>query len=143
MWLRSCLAVAVVLAGSCSSNSTSGLGTSICPRCGPKKQKKKSQPPPQTIWACSRYDSYNSTARKRPEEEAENSQTRPLVVGHDHGVACYHLCRLPVEKFKIPGKSDAIISVPRLSVSPSVSSVGLFLSPCLCLSSALEWFQPV
>ena len=38
-WLRSCTAVAV--AGSCSSNSTLSLGTSICCRCGPKKQKKQ------------------------------------------------------------------------------------------------------
>ena len=30
MWLRSCVAVAVAVAGSCSSDSTSSLGTSIC-----------------------------------------------------------------------------------------------------------------
>ena len=35
------VAVAVVEAGSYSSNSTPSLGTSICRRCGPKKQKKK------------------------------------------------------------------------------------------------------
>ena len=32
---------AVVRAGSYSSDSTPSLGTSICPGCGPKKQKKK------------------------------------------------------------------------------------------------------
>ena len=40
MRLRSCVAVAVVEAGSCSSNSTPSLGTSICRRGSPKKIKK-------------------------------------------------------------------------------------------------------
>ena len=31
--------MAVVEAGSCSSNSTSSLGTSMCQGCGPKKAK--------------------------------------------------------------------------------------------------------
>ena len=38
-WLRSDIAVAVVEAGSCSSNGTPSLGTPICRGCGPKKQK--------------------------------------------------------------------------------------------------------
>ena len=38
--LRSCIAVAVGLASSYSSNSTTGLGISICHRCGPKKKNK-------------------------------------------------------------------------------------------------------
>ena len=37
---RSGFAVAVVEAGSCSLNWTPSLGTSICRRCCPKKQKK-------------------------------------------------------------------------------------------------------
>ena len=37
MWLRSRVAVA----GSCSSDAAPSLGTSICRKCGPKKQKKK------------------------------------------------------------------------------------------------------
>ena len=41
MWLGSGVAVAVVQAGSFSSNLTLSLGTSICHGCGPKKQKKK------------------------------------------------------------------------------------------------------
>ena len=41
MQLRSCIAVAVAVAGSCSSNSTQSLGTSICLRSGLKKKKKK------------------------------------------------------------------------------------------------------
>ena len=40
-WLGSGVAVAVALASSYSSNSTSSLGTSICHHCGPKKTKKK------------------------------------------------------------------------------------------------------
>ena len=40
-WLRSCIAVAVAQASSCSSNLTPNLGTSICHRCSPKKEKKK------------------------------------------------------------------------------------------------------
>ena len=38
MWLRSGVAVAVALAGSCSSDSTSSLGTSICHTCSYKKK---------------------------------------------------------------------------------------------------------
>ena len=33
------VAVAMVQASSCSSNSTPSLGTSVCHRCGPKKEK--------------------------------------------------------------------------------------------------------
>jgi len=40
MWLGSHIAVAVVLAGSCSSHSTPILGTSMCCGHGPKKNKK-------------------------------------------------------------------------------------------------------
>ena len=39
--LRSCVDVAVMQAGSCSSNSTSSLGISICLECGPKKTTKQ------------------------------------------------------------------------------------------------------
>ena len=38
--LGSCVAVAVAEAGSCSSDSTPGLGTSICCRSGPRNGKK-------------------------------------------------------------------------------------------------------
>ena len=41
MWLGSCIAAAVVYAGSCSSHVIPSLGTSICRGCGPKKPKKK------------------------------------------------------------------------------------------------------
>ena len=43
MWLESGVAVAVVQAGSCSSDLTSSLGISICYGCGPKKKKKLSR----------------------------------------------------------------------------------------------------
>ena len=43
MWLGSGIAVAVAQAGSCISNSVPRLGTSICCRCGPKKEKKKKE----------------------------------------------------------------------------------------------------
>ena len=39
MWLGSHLAVPVAQAGNCSSDLTPSLGTSVCCRCGPKKQK--------------------------------------------------------------------------------------------------------
>ena len=39
-WLTSAVAVAVAQAGSCSSDSTPSLGTSICCGWGPKKTKK-------------------------------------------------------------------------------------------------------
>ena len=41
MQLGSCIAVAVVQAGSCSSDLTPSLGTSIGHGYGPKKKKKK------------------------------------------------------------------------------------------------------
>ena len=41
MWLGSGVAVAMVWAGSCSSDSTPSLGTSICHWCSPKKKGKK------------------------------------------------------------------------------------------------------
>jgi len=37
------VAVAVVQAGSCSSDSTPGLGNPMCHGCGPKKEKTKKQ----------------------------------------------------------------------------------------------------
>ena len=40
---RSRVAVAVVYAGSCSSNSAPSLGTSVCRRCGPKKKEIKKE----------------------------------------------------------------------------------------------------
>ena len=43
MRLGSHVAVAVAYAGSCSSDSTPSLGTSICPGGGPKKEKKKKE----------------------------------------------------------------------------------------------------
>ena len=43
MWLGSGVAVAVVKAGSYSSDSTPSLGTSICCECGPKKTKNKNR----------------------------------------------------------------------------------------------------
>ena len=39
MQLRSCDAVAVVKAGSCTSDWTPSLGTSLCHKCHPKKSK--------------------------------------------------------------------------------------------------------
>ena len=41
IWLRSHVAVEAAQAGSCRSNSTPSGGTSICPRCSPKKKRKK------------------------------------------------------------------------------------------------------
>ena len=41
MCLRCHVAMAVIQAGSCSSDLTPSLGTSVCLRCGPKKKKKK------------------------------------------------------------------------------------------------------
>ena len=41
--LRSGMALAVAVVGSCSSNMTSSLGTSIYHRCSHKKQKKQTK----------------------------------------------------------------------------------------------------
>ena len=43
MQLRSGVAMAVAYGGSCSSSSTSSLGTSICCRCGLRQKRKKAQ----------------------------------------------------------------------------------------------------
>ena len=54
IWLGSCITVAVVWAGSCSSNSTSSLETCICHQCGPKKAKQyktKQNKIPNIYWA--------------------------------------------------------------------------------------------
>ena len=40
-WLGSCIAVALVEAGSCNSDLTPSLGTSRCCRCGPKRKRRK------------------------------------------------------------------------------------------------------
>ena len=40
MWLRSCIAMAMVWASSCNSDLTSSLGTSICCTWSPEKQKQ-------------------------------------------------------------------------------------------------------
>ena len=44
-WLGSCVAVAVAMAGSCSSDWTPSLGISTCHGCSPKKTKKDKQTP--------------------------------------------------------------------------------------------------
>ena len=41
MWIRSGITMAVVQAGSCSSDSTPNLGTSICHKYGHKKKKNR------------------------------------------------------------------------------------------------------
>ena len=48
-WLGSCAAVAVAVAGSCSSNSTPSLGNSICPKKTKKEKKKKAL---LELWNC-------------------------------------------------------------------------------------------
>ena len=48
MWLRSHVAVAVVQAGTYSSDLTLSLGTSICHGCGPKNTKDKRKKEIQT-----------------------------------------------------------------------------------------------
>ena len=44
MWLGSHIAVSLAQASSYSSNSTPSLGTSICCRCGPKKNNNNKKP---------------------------------------------------------------------------------------------------
>ena len=39
MWLRSCIALALVWAGGYDSDLTPSLGSSMCRRCSPKKTK--------------------------------------------------------------------------------------------------------
>ena len=53
MGFGSSVAMAVVLAGSCSSDSTPSLGISICRGCGPKDRKRKKEV--VTERSCSKY----------------------------------------------------------------------------------------
>ena len=50
MQLRADVAVAIAQASSCSTDWTPSPGTSICCRCGPKKQKKKSSASIKYAW---------------------------------------------------------------------------------------------
>ena len=55
------VAVAVVQAGSCSSNQTPSLGSSICHGCGPKKQTKPNQNKTKTTQQITNKDLLCST----------------------------------------------------------------------------------
>ena len=69
MRLGSCVAVALVLAGGYSSNSTPGLGTSICRGSGPrnnqKKKKKKKKPLVSKRISLKNGNVYSSPEQKR------------------------------------------------------------------------------
>ena len=68
MRLRSCVAVAVVEAGSYNSNSPPCLGTTICPGCGPKKQEKNNNP----------FPSRNLNLRMDPTNPVPSSRCKKL-----------------------------------------------------------------
>ena len=50
MWLGSGIAVAVVQAGNCNSDSTPSLGTSICLGCSPKETRQKKDEKFEACW---------------------------------------------------------------------------------------------
>ena len=64
-WLGSCVTMAVVWAGGCSSDLTPSLGSSICHRCGPKNQTKTKQ-----------KNQTNSRGRSSHSGSAETNPTR-------------------------------------------------------------------
>ena len=66
MRLGSQVAVAVVLAGICSSNLIPSLGTSICRGCGPKEQQKKKQ-------KTKNKTKQNKKKKRKKEKEKEES----------------------------------------------------------------------
>ena len=72
MQFRSCIAMAVVQADSCSSNQTPSLGTSICCRCGPKKCGKKKKKCIQSFAELAPVGS--SRATESPEKLTNSSQ---------------------------------------------------------------------
>ena len=86
------MAVAVVQAGSCSSDSTSSLGTSIRCRCGPKKTKKQKELDCR-VWGASEAW-VQSVAQHRVKE---------LAVWQ---LWCHHICSLD----SIPGLGVSICS---------------------------------
>ena len=61
--LGSCVAVAMAVAGNCSSDSAPSLGTFICCGCGPKKQKKKKK---KGIWLVTVVVQVQSLAQELP-----------------------------------------------------------------------------
>ena len=73
MWFGSAVAVAVVKAGSCSSNSTFSLGTSICRRCDPKKKRQLSLRELGDLYRVA-------------QEKVNKPGLKPGIHGHDHGV---------------------------------------------------------
>ena len=68
MRLASLVAVAVVQADSCSSDSTPSPGTSICYRCSPKKKnRKRNFFPPPLFFFCKRKYPHEKDGRKSEE----------------------------------------------------------------------------
>ena len=98
MRLGSCIAMAVVWAGSCSSYSPSSLGTSICHGCGLKKVRKKERKKerkeekeikqnqlsvgqstqPQNQMASSLHTSFHSTVRKKQKQKKKKKLSKGL-----------------------------------------------------------------
>ena len=83
MQLRPSIAVAVVQAGSCSSNLTPSLGTSICPRCSPKKQKKKGGVKTDTVLPVSGQDGHSVISRTCVTYDCNTSSKESLGSSED------------------------------------------------------------
>ena len=83
MWLGSDVAVAVVWAGGYSSDSTSSLGTSICPRCSPKKKKKKKKIHKEDIMIVTLYvpkHRVSNYMKQKLRELKEETDKSPITV---------------------------------------------------------------
>ena len=89
MWLRFCVAVAGTVTGSCSSNWTPSLGTSICRSSGPRngrKTKRKKKEKPKTNM---RYLSKPQSQLGRGQlESGKESSAEPSIQGQSWGLHC-------------------------------------------------------
>ena len=79
--LRSCVVVAVAMAGSCGSDSILSLGISIRRRYGPKKQKQTSKPK-QTNKQNTEREDFSVERRESQKIDPHFCLAVPLLVGH-------------------------------------------------------------
>ena len=102
--LRCCIAVAVAQAGSCNSDSTPSLGTSICHGCSPKRQKKKRK-------------------KKSKKERKKKRKCSKCMVDSNFIMKLHHIytCRNNISQTSIPSMQvsllDAALFVPESFLS--------------------------
>ena len=123
MWLGSCVAVAVVQAGPCSSSLTPSLGTSICHLCGPKKTKQNKTKCPTCFLAPDRLLIHDSSHLSFSPSQKQLSNFWRLL---RRGRWPYQLIRQCFPSSFLPHKTSGLIPINRRDglVNPMVSHLG-------------------